>query len=114
MKDTTNIGNRAEEAVAEQLVRDGYQILDRNWKTSFAEIDIVAQKGGALYFVEVKYRKTLSAGDGFDYITVQKLRHMRRAAEAFVVQTGWRGEYLLLAASAIGGMDRLDIQIIDV
>lgn len=114
MNNTTNIGNQAEQAVAERLARDGYEILDLNWKTNFAEIDIVAKKDNTLYFVEVKYRKTAGAGDGFDYITPQKLRHMRRAADAFVMNANWRGEYLLLAASVIGGMESLDIQIIEV
>lgn len=111
---TTSSGNRAEQAVAEELTRRGYRVIELNWKTRFAEIDIVAEKDRTLCFVEVKYRKTLAAGDGFDYITPQKLHHMQRAAESYVLSHDWTGEYRLLAASATGGLDSLQIQIIEV
>ncbi len=114
MKNTTSTGNRAEQAVAEALVRQGYQILMLNWKTRFAEIDIVAQKGTTLYCIEVKYRQNTAAGDGFDYITPQKLRHMQRAAEAWVMDYDWRGEYTLLAASAVGPLDDPAVDIREV
>lgn len=114
MSNTTETGNRAEQAVADYLTGQGYEILELNWKTKYAEIDVVAQKDKTLYFVEVKYRRTLVAGDGFDYITKAKLRHMRRAAESYVLSSGWMGEYILMAASVTGAPDGLDIEIIEV
>lgn len=106
---TTNTGNRAENLVAEELVRQGYEIIAQNWKTRAAEIDIVAQKSGCIYFVEVKFRRSDSAGDGFDYITPMKLRHMQRAAELWVQQNDWLYEYELLAA-AVSGDGSIDIR----
>ena len=106
---TTAIGNRGEQTATEQLVRDGYRILSRNWKTKFCEIDIIAIKDNVVYFVEVKFRRTNRQGDGFDYITPQKLRHMYRAAELWVVMHGWHGEYALLAASVSGANDSIEI-----
>lgn len=106
---TTNTGNHAENRVAEELVRQGYEIIARNWKTRAAEIDIVAQKSGCIYFVEVKFRRNDSAGDGFDYITPRKLQHMQRAAELWVQQNDWRGAYELLAA-AVSGAGDMDIR----
>ena len=52
---TTAVGQQAESAVAEELKRQGYKILDRNWKTTVCEIDIIAKKSRIIYFVEVKY-----------------------------------------------------------
>lgn len=105
MKNTTKTGNYAEQAVAEELVRQKYTVHTLNWKTRSAEIDIVAQKDKTMYFVEVKYRQNLCAGDGFDYITAQKLQHMQRAAESWVSEHDWRGEYVLLAAAVHGPLD---------
>lgn len=99
---TVSAGRSAEQAVAARLASQGYKVLELNWKTKFAEIDIVAQKAKTMYFVEVKYRRNTYAGDGFDYITHEKLHHMQRAAEAWVKSYGWQGEYALLAASVLG------------
>jgi putative endonuclease len=105
-------GQRAEMAVAEYLTHDGYSIRQLNWKTSYAEIDIVAQKGNTIFFVEVKFRSSESAGDGFDYITSKKLHHMQRAAEAWVVSQNWQGDYDLLAAAVllVGNHYQIDVR----
>lgn len=114
MRSTTDIGNQAEQAVAEELVRQGYEIIGLNWKTPYAEIDIVAEKDKTMYFVEVKYRRTDSAGDGFDYITLTKLKHMQRAAEAWVGLHNWSGPYELRAAAVVGSSGSYEIDVRDV
>ncbi len=95
---------------AEALIRLGYEVLEQNWKTKWAEIDIVARQNGNMYFIEVKYRATLRQGDGFDYITDQKLMHMQRAAELWVSIHNWDGEYQLLGASVVGETNDVDIR----
>jgi uncharacterized protein (TIGR00252 family) len=99
---TTDTGRMAEAAVASYLKNQGYKILDQNWRTRWCEIDIVAQQGEAIYFVEVKYRKTSNQGDGLDYITPKKLQQMSFAAEFWVARNNWHGEYALAAASVFG------------
>lgn len=99
---TTEVGRRAEVAVADYLRQRGYKILEQNWRTRWCEVDIVAQKGKAVYFVEVKYRKTELQGDGLEYITPKKLEQMAFAAEFWVAQNNWSGEYTLAAASVFG------------
>lgn len=96
---TTEIGNKGEQLAAEALVKLGYEIIDRNWKTKFAEIDIIARKKDTVYFVEVKFRSSDRQGDGFDYITDLKLHHMQRAAELWTAIKGWKNEIMLLAVA---------------
>ncbi|CAN5388990.1 hypothetical protein BH10PAT3_BH10PAT3_7120 [soil metagenome] len=107
---TTKIGNHGEQLAAEALACEGYEIVERNWKTKWAEVDIVARRNGIIYFIEVKYRATNRQGDGFDYITKQKLRHMYRAAELWVAMNGWTGEYELYGASLTGDDNDVDIR----
>lgn len=107
---TTQIGSRGEQLAAEALSRLGYEILEQNWRTKWAEIDLVAKKNGIIYFVEVKYRATLNQGDGLDYITSQKIFHMQRAAELWVSMNAWKGEHQLLAASVSGLSFDVDIR----
>lgn len=77
------IGDNAETAVAEHLVRLGHKILDRNWKTKYCEIDIISQKTDTIYFTEVKYRKNDQQGGGLAAITDRKLKQMRYAADFY-------------------------------
>ena len=107
---TTQIGDLGEQLTTEELTRSGYEILDRNWKTKWAEIDIVARKNDAVYFIEVKYRATVNQGDGFDYLTNKKIQHMIRAAELWVSINNWHGEYELLGSSVTGESAYVDIR----
>jgi uncharacterized protein (TIGR00252 family) len=95
-------GADAEKAVAEHLVNQGYKIVDQNWKTKWCEVDIIAKKGGCVYFVEVKYRTSSEQGSGFDYITSSKLRQMGFAADLWVAKNGWGDDYVLSAAEVSG------------
>lgn len=76
--------------------------MGRNWKTKVCEIDIVTKAAGVLYFVEVKYRRQPAQGDGFEYITEQKLKRMTFAAELWLQRHGRTGDYRLMAASVTG------------
>lgn len=99
---TTDIGLLAEDAVVDYLLNSNYDIIARNWKTKTCEIDIIAYKNKTIYFVEVKYRKRLRQGAGFDYIDARKLRRMEYAAQLWVCKHNWYGEYVLSGASVYG------------
>lgn len=83
-KTTKVIGDMAEVRVAELLELQGYRVLKRNWRTKYCEIDIIAQKGNELVFVEVKYRSSALQGGALGAITPKKMRQMRFAAELFL------------------------------
>lgn len=97
-------GRRAEAAAAEFLRRKGYTIISQNWKTRRCEIDIVAKRRNLMFFVEVKYRSTDKQGEGLDYITQKKIDQMYFAAEQWVADNDWRGDYRV-AALAVAGKD---------
>ena len=96
---TTDVGRAAEQAVAEELVRQGFRIFQMNWRTKYCEVDIIAGKDRVVWFIEVKYRATTKFGDGLEYIGPQKLQHMYRAAEIWTAGHGWSGEYTLGAVA---------------
>ena len=83
---TRAIGDAGEQTVADWLSTDGHEIIARNWRTRYCEIDIVSVKDDVLYFTEVKYRKNDDFGGGLAAITAKKQRQMRFAAELFIAK----------------------------
>lgn len=96
------MGAIAETEAANYLVRQGHEIVERNWKTKYCEIDIVSVKDERVYFTEVKYRKTPMQGGGLAAITAKKLNQMRFAAK-FYIQTKQLTSDLQLAAISLTG-----------
>ena len=101
---TRQIGDRGEQAAADWLVADGHEIIARNWRTRYCEIDIVSMKDDVLYFTEVKYRKNDDFGDGLAAITAKKQRQMRFAAELFMTKhPQYEGRDMRMLAIAVDG-----------
>ena len=72
---TTEIGRRGETAVCNWLQNHGYVIVQQNFCVRGGEIDIIAENGEDLAFVEVKTRKPGSLSTGYDAVT--KAKQMR-------------------------------------
>ena len=81
------VGRRGEDCAAEYLARAGYTLLERNWRCSQGEIDLVVAKDGDIVFVEVKTRSGTGYGHPFEAITVAKLARLRRLAGAWCEQS---------------------------
>jgi putative endonuclease len=90
-------GARGEGAAVLFLRLKGYRILARNYLVKGGEIDIIAQKGETLAFVEVKWRAALD--DAFLAIDAAKRRRIVRAARVFISRRGVDG--LTLRGDAI-------------
>lgn len=81
---TTQIGRRAEQVVADYLKSKGQKIIARNYKTKYYEIDIISATKNRIYFTEVKYRKGTNYGTPLEQIDAKKYQQMYFAAEAFM------------------------------
>lgn len=110
VKNTTLVGQRGETAVCEYLVREGHEIVFRNFKTYYCEIDIVSVKGDTVFFTEVKTRKNNLAGGGLAAIDKKKLEKMRFAVECFLKYYPERfsGYSPMLAAASVDGEFRVE------
>lgn len=100
---STNTGRQAEQIAATFLEERGFIILAKNWRTRWCEIDLVATKPRAIYFVEVKYRQNARHGLGLDYITAKKLAQMHFAAEFWMNANRHTAEQYRLAAVEVSG-----------
>jgi putative endonuclease len=70
--------------VAEWYVREGYEVVARNWRCPSGELDVVAWRDGVLVVCEVKARRNTNFGDPFEAITPHKVLRLRRATAAFI------------------------------
>src|SRR4051812_12953329 len=97
-------GHHAEQVAACYLQAQGYKIYALNWRHRRAEIDIVAgmPESGQPLFVEVKYRVSVRQGSGLDYVTPRKLQQMHFAAELWLAQHNYSGDYTLAAMELAG------------
>ena len=84
VKNTTKIGWRGETAAIEYLTSQGHEIIARNFKTYFYEIDIISKYDNKICFTEVKYRKNDDFGSGLMAVNSKKQKQMRYAAESFL------------------------------
>ncbi|MEZ0328167.1 MAG: YraN family protein [Dissulfuribacterales bacterium] len=87
-----SIGGMAEELAAEYLIKRRYDILERNYKTRWGEIDIIAMDGSTLVFVEVKARRGEGCGLPQEAVSRQKQYKIIRMAQQYMSQCDYRGK----------------------
>lgn len=90
MKSKKEIGNLGEDIALNYLENLGYELLERNYKSSITrgEIDLIMTKGVVIVFVEVKYRRQGSFGYAAAAITERKKQKLYETAEEYLIKKG--------------------------
>ncbi len=91
MLDHIQVGKEGELIAKGYLQNKGYKILEQNYKTRFAEIDLVAEFKKELVFVEVRTKIGESFGAPEDTINKQKLWKILQNAKAYSAFKNWQG-----------------------
>lgn len=81
---TAGIGSRAESAAADYLQQHGLRIIEKNFSCKVGELDLIAQDGQHLVFVEVRYRKTDHYGGALASVDQRKQRKLLNAAQFYL------------------------------
>jgi len=92
-KTAVKIGADAEDSAVSYLENAGLKLITRNYRLPFGEIDIIMKEEDVIVFVEVRYRKSPSHGEGVETVTYMKQQKIIRAAEYFLQQKKWREVY---------------------
>lgn len=105
--DRKTFGQASEDAAARFLKRNGYKIVERNFRNALGEIDIVARHKGVLVFVEVKARRSQAYGSPKGAVTPAKQRKLSQVALAYLknlggTQTPARFDVVTVQAAADG------------
>lgn len=84
-----SLGTKGEDFACSLLENKGYQIIDRNYRTRFAEIDIIAieqrKHASTLVFVEVKTRRSTKYGAPEEAVTTKKIEKITKASEEYLL-----------------------------
>jgi putative endonuclease len=89
------LGRWGEQTAESYLIRKGFQIIDKNVRTPYGEIDLIGNEDGIIVFIEVKTRVSTNFGLPEESITNKKRQHMINAAEDYIqnhpsLEKGWR------------------------
>ena len=106
MASTKRTGAAGEEISRKYLREKGYAILECNWSTTLGELDIVAQRGDELVFVEVKTRRGVGTEAALEAITPAKHERMLKAVYQYLHERDidsekqWRMDVIAVALKA--------------
>ncbi len=88
MLSNREIGDIGESLAENHLISEGYEILERNWRYSRAELDLIARKDEALIFIEVKTRSYNYFGEPEEAVTPAKEALIMDAAQRYMEKIG--------------------------
>lgn len=84
------LGKRGEVEAERALKRDGYRIVERNYRCKYGEIDIIATDGNVLVFIEVKTRSSKAFGTPGEAVDRRKQGRIVRSSMEYLSSV-WRG-----------------------
>ena len=82
------LGAKGEEIAVRYLKSRGYRIIERNYRIRLGEIDVIAEQGDDLVFIEVKTRSNTLFGSPFESITAQKQKQLSKVALEYINKQG--------------------------
>ncbi|ARV09563.1 hypothetical protein BTO05_07880 [Winogradskyella sp. PC-19] len=84
MAQHNELGKKGEQLAVDFLLKDDYEIVERNYRFEKAEVDIIAQKKDILAIVEVKTRSTTDFGNPQDFVKPKQIKNLVKAVDEYV------------------------------
>jgi putative endonuclease len=78
------LGRKGEDLAVDFLLKNGYEIVARNFVYQKAEVDIIAKKENMLAVVEVKTRRSVNFGDPQQFLKPKQIQRIIKAVDAFI------------------------------
>lgn len=84
MANHNDLGRKGEKLAIDFLMKNGYEIVERNYRFNQAEVDIIAKKEYILAVVEVKTRSTIDFGNPQDFVKPKQIKRLVKAIDDYV------------------------------
>ena len=110
-KTTGIIGERL---AADFLTKQGYEIIEKNYRCKEGEVDIISKDGDFLVFVEVRAKNNLAFGSPEESVTARKKAHLRNVAARYVethdcLPAQWRIDFVGVELDRAGNPLRIEV-----
>lgn len=109
-RSTVAVGATSEDRAVDHLVRQGFRIIERNYRCKVGELDIVARDRGVLVFVEVRSRRNADYGSALEAVTWRKRQKVTRVAMQYLAWRRPRFESARFDVVAITGDELVHIR----
>jgi len=86
MAEHNELGKKGEQLAVDFLLKNNYDIIERNYRFDKAEVDIIAQKNKILAIVEVKTRSTIDFGNPQDFVKPKQIKNLVKAVDEYVIE----------------------------
>ena len=106
MASHNELGKWGEEMAAEYLLRQGYTIMERDWKSGHRDLDIIALDGNTVVFVEVKTRRNRLFTEPEMAVDYQKIRNLQQAANHYIKYRHINQEVRFDVITVVGSMNK--------
>lgn len=109
-----DIGNQGENMACVLLKKRGYLVVDRNFRSRFGEIDIIAKKDGVYHFVEVRLRTNSDFGTPAETVNAKKRLRIRKTIEYYCLTrnvSGWQFDIIGIQPDKPQGQTELKARI---
>lgn len=112
--DRKRIGAWGERVARDYIAKLGYRIIDTNFRCREGEIDIIAEKGEQLVFIEVRARTGSELGTPEESITLSKRQKLIEVANAYLqthegLHVSWRIDVVAVELGPGGSVSRVEL-----
>lgn len=78
------LGKKGEQLAVDFLLKNSYEIVERNYRFDKAEVDIIAKKDETLAIIEVKTRSSIDFGNPQDFVKPKQIQRLVKAVDEYV------------------------------
>jgi putative endonuclease len=75
-----DLGKKGEEIAEKYLIKSGYKIIERNFRTKYGEIDLICEKDSSIIFIEVRTKSNLEFVSPEESISSKKIDHIKNSS----------------------------------
>lgn len=86
MAQHNELGKKGEQLAVDYLLKNNYEVIERNYRFDKAEVDIIAKKNETLAIIEVKTRSTSDFGNPQDFVKPKQIQRLVKAVDEYVTE----------------------------
>jgi len=86
MAQNNELGKKGEQIAVDYLVKNNFDIIERNYRFDKAEVDIIAKKNQILAIIEVKTRSSSDFGNPQDFVKPKQIQRLVKAVDEYVTE----------------------------